>query len=196
MTRLFFFFHSYLATQTTNQAQIFTGFVFYAYVELTPSETTGLWHLPIVSTAFNIISWRYYSDIVQGYLLCNCEVVGPWEHFILHSCFLMKSNHPISFKQPCLHLADVQRSLHRTQCPQVLSWESFWGAHHPTSVCDCLQPGPDGSLLGGWPRGDWWRERVDWDSAGGVLTLVGDLDGGSSRHVRYKFEALKEFLFL
>ena len=49
-----FVFHYYLATSTTNWALMFTGLLFYAYVE-TQSEKTGLWQLPIVSSVF--IDW-------------------------------------------------------------------------------------------------------------------------------------------
>ena len=39
----------------TDWAQIFTGLLFDAYVLGTPSEKTGLWQLPIVSTVFNTV---------------------------------------------------------------------------------------------------------------------------------------------
>ena len=45
---VFSFFHSYLATPSTDRAQIFTGLFLH-----TPSEKTGLWQLPIVSNVFN-----------------------------------------------------------------------------------------------------------------------------------------------
>ena len=49
MTRVYcFFFHYNLATSTTNWAQIFTGLLFYAYVEI--HQVGCLWQLPIVST--------------------------------------------------------------------------------------------------------------------------------------------------
>ena len=52
VTRVFFF-HYYLATSTTNWAQMFTGLLFCAFCWDTPSEKNGLWQLPIVSSAFN-----------------------------------------------------------------------------------------------------------------------------------------------
>ena len=51
-----FFFHYYLAILTTDWAQIFTGLLFYVCWD-TPSEKTGLWQLPIVSTAFKRAEW-------------------------------------------------------------------------------------------------------------------------------------------
>ena len=47
------FFHYYLATSTTDWAQIFTGLLFYAYVGI-----HQLWRLvPIVSSVFKFASW-------------------------------------------------------------------------------------------------------------------------------------------
>ena len=46
-----FFFHYYLATSTTDWAQIFTGF-FLCTCWNTPTVKTSLWQLPIVSTVF------------------------------------------------------------------------------------------------------------------------------------------------
>ena len=47
----YFFFHYYLATSTTDWAQIFTGLLIYVFLCWdTPSEKTGLWQLPKVST--------------------------------------------------------------------------------------------------------------------------------------------------
>ena len=44
----------------TNWAQIFTGLIFYASICWdTPSENTGLWQLPQVSSAFN---WLISDD--------------------------------------------------------------------------------------------------------------------------------------
>ena len=47
----FFFFNYYLATSTTDWAEIFTGLLFYAYVEI-DQLNSSLWQLPIVSTVF------------------------------------------------------------------------------------------------------------------------------------------------
>ena len=47
----FFFFHYYLATLAINWVQIFTCLLFCACWD-TPSEKTGLWQLPIVSSVF------------------------------------------------------------------------------------------------------------------------------------------------
>ena len=53
-----FFFHYYLATSMTDWAQIFTGLLFYAYKEVTPSEKTGLWQFWTVSSVFNSALWN------------------------------------------------------------------------------------------------------------------------------------------
>ena len=58
-----FFVQSYLATPTTNRAQIFKGFlcIMLRYVCIcwdTASEKTGLWQLPIVSSAFKLLPER------------------------------------------------------------------------------------------------------------------------------------------
>ena len=50
-----FSFHYSLATSTTNWVQIFTGLLFYACWD-TPSEKTGLWQLPKVSSVLKIVA--------------------------------------------------------------------------------------------------------------------------------------------
>ena len=63
-----FFFHYYITTLMTDWAQIFTGLLFYAYVEIhTPTVKASLWQLPIVSTAFNSISnLRWFKNVVAA----------------------------------------------------------------------------------------------------------------------------------
>ena len=38
----------------TIELKFFSGLLFYAYVVKTPSEKTGIWQLPIVSSAFSV----------------------------------------------------------------------------------------------------------------------------------------------
>jgi hypothetical protein len=60
-----FFFHYYLATSTTNWAQIFTGLLFYACLD-TPGENTGLWQFyyqrKFWSFAFEV--FKYHMSII------------------------------------------------------------------------------------------------------------------------------------
>ena len=61
-----FFFHYYLATSTTDWAQIFTGLVFYALCWEPPSEKTGLWQLPIVFIVFKLPTKKNNGSVALG----------------------------------------------------------------------------------------------------------------------------------
>ena len=63
----------------TNCAQIYTGLLFYAYLcWYTPSEKTGLWQLPKVSSAFK--TWAVYKMAVRCLVIhWNRKFVAtPW----------------------------------------------------------------------------------------------------------------------
>ena len=81
-----FFFHSYLATPTTKQAKIFTGLLL---CWDTPSEKTGLWHLPIVSSVFN----HYWCTLRMGCKAIHQVMFAPvflvWFGSLLHHSTLL-----------------------------------------------------------------------------------------------------------
>ena len=81
-----FFFHYYLATWTTNWAQIFTGLLLYAYVEIHQvRRINGLWQLPIVSSVFWISSplFKALHGSFQDLHLIFCINIFPFVKFVL-----------------------------------------------------------------------------------------------------------------
>ena len=62
-----FFFHSYLATSTTNWAQI-SQVCYFMHVEIHQERRIGLWQLPIVSSVFKE-TWPVEKSIMHWSLL-------------------------------------------------------------------------------------------------------------------------------
>ena len=71
------YFHCYVATSMTDWAQIFTGLLHICICWDTASEKTGLWQLPIVSSAFIGSLCRYHiyciSRLCKLYQIYKCN---------------------------------------------------------------------------------------------------------------------------
>ena len=121
--RTFFcFFHYYLATSTTDWAQIFTVWLFYAFLCWdTISVKTSLWQLPIVASVFKVILNTFEKQKWVTYLFSRPVRIWTFIHERL-LMLLFPSNKPKRKTKPDVYiwLPDVQRNQTSWLCVHVL----------------------------------------------------------------------------